>query len=90
MNYIMENKHLWIPDFKDETIATYGLKSAAEATGTNASYVIGLFDIVTDKCIGTLGVDYREKKKLTQTQKDFLMERGSRLAGYLSIYLKSK
>jgi hypothetical protein len=86
----MGNKHLWIPDFKDETIATYGLKSAAEATGTNASYVIGLFDIVTDKCIGTMGVDYREKKKLTQTQKDFLMERGSRLAGYLSVYLKSK
>jgi hypothetical protein len=90
MNHIMENKHLWISDFKDDTIATYGLKSAAEATGTNASYVIGLFDIVTDKCIGTMGIDYRTKKKLTQTQKDFLMERGSRLAGYLSVYLKSK
>jgi hypothetical protein len=90
MNYIMENKHLWIADFKDDTIATYGLKSAAEATGTNASYVIGLFDIVTDKCIGTMGIDYRTKKKLTQTQKDFLIERGSRLAGYLSVYLKSK
>ena len=90
MNYIMENKHLWISDFKDDTIATYGLKSAAEATGTNASYVIGLFDIVTDKCIGTMGVDYREKKRLTQTQKEFLIERGSRLAGYLSVYLKSK
>jgi hypothetical protein len=90
MNHIMENKHLWISDFKDETIGTYGLKSAAEATGTNASYVIGLFDIVTDKCIGTMGVDYRDKKKLTQTQKDFLIERGSRLAGYLSVYLKSK
>jgi len=90
MNYIMENKHLWISDFKDETIATYGLKSAAEATGTNASHVIGLFDMATDKCIGTMGVDYRDKKKLTQTQKDFLIERGSRLAGYLSVYLKSK
>jgi len=90
MNHIMENKHLWISDFKDETIPTCGLKSAAEATGTNASYVIGLFDIVTDKCIGTMGVDYRDKKKLTQTQKDFLIERGSRLAGYLSVYLKSK
>ena len=90
MNYIMENKHLWISDFKDDTIATYGLKSAAEATGTNASYVVGLFDIVTDKCIGTMGIDYRTKKKLTQTQKDFLVERGSRLAGYLSVYLKSK
>jgi len=90
MNHIMENKHLWISDFKDETIATYGLKSAAEATGTNASYVIGLFDIVTDRCIGTMGVDYRDKKKLTQTQKDFLIERGSRLAGYLSVYLKTK
>lgn len=90
MNHIMENKHLWISDFKDDTISTYGLKSAAEATGTNASYVVGLFDIVTDKCIGTMGIDYRTKKKLTQTQKDFLIERGSRLAGYLSVYLKSK
>jgi hypothetical protein len=90
MNHIIENRYLWIPDFKDETVATCGLKSAAEATGTNATYSIGLFDIVTDKCIGTMGIDYRTKKKLTQTQKDFLIERGSRLAGYLSIYLKSK
>jgi hypothetical protein len=90
MNHIMENGYLWVPDFKDETVATYGLKSAAEATGTNATYAIGLFDIVTDKCIGTMGIDYRTKKKLTQVQKDFLIERGSRLAGYLSIYLKSK
>ncbi len=52
MNHIMENRYLWIPDFKDETVATCGLKSAAEATGTNATYAIGLFDIVTDKCIG--------------------------------------
>ena len=89
-NHIMENRHLWITDFKDETVATYGLKSAADATGTNATYAIGLFDIATDKCIGTMGVDYRDKKKLTQTQKDFLIERGSRLAGYLSTYLKSK
>ena len=90
MNYIMENRHLWITDFKDETVATYGLKSAADATGTNSTYAIGLFDIATDKCIGTMGIDYRDKKKLTQTQKDFLIERGSRLAGYLSTYLKSK
>jgi hypothetical protein len=90
MNHIMENRHLWITDFKDETVATYGLKSAADATGTNATYAIGLFDIATDKCIGTMGIDYRDKKKLTQTQKDFLIERGSRLAGYLSVYLKSK
>ena len=90
MKHLMENKHLWISDFKDETIATYGLKSAADATGTNATYAVGLFDIATDKCIGTMGIDYRDKKKLTQTQKDYLIERGSRLAGYLSIYLKSK
>lgn len=90
MNHIMENKYLWVSDFKDETIATCGLKSAAEATGTNATYVVGLFDIATDKCIGTMGVDYRVKKKLTQSEKDFFIERGSRLAGYLSVYLKSK
>jgi hypothetical protein len=90
MKHLMENKHLWISDFKDETVATCGLKSAADATGTNATYAIGLFDIATEKCIGTMGIDYREKKKLTQTQKDYLIERGSRLAGYLSVYLKSK
>ena len=90
MNHIMENKYLWIPDFKDETIATCGLKSAADATGTNATYAVGLFDIATDRCIGTMGIDYRTKKRLTQLQKDFLIDRGNRLAGYLSVYLKSK
>ena len=37
-----------------------------------------------------MGVDYRDKKRLTQLQKDFLIDRGNRLAGYLSVYLKSK
>ena len=90
MKHIMENRYLWIPNFKEASVATCGLKTAAEATGTGATYAIGLFDMETDKCIGTMGIDYRDPTKLTQDQKNLLIERGSRLSGYLSIYLKSK
>jgi hypothetical protein len=90
MTELVNNGHIFIPDFLDDTIATFGLKPAAEATGTRSSYVIALYDIATNKCIGTLGIDFREPKQLTEKEKLFLMDRSYRLAGYLSVFLQSK
>jgi len=90
MTELVNSGHIFIPDFLDDTIATYGLKPAADATGTNASYIITLFDIATNKCIGSLGIDYREPKQLSEVEKDFLIDRANRLAGYLSVFLQSK
>lgn len=90
MTELVTTGHIFIPDFSDETIATFGLKPAAEATGTRASYVVTLYDIATNKCIGTLGIDYREPKVLTEIEQDFLIDRANRLAGYLSVFLQMK
>ena len=34
---IIKNKHIYIKDYEDPTVATFGLKSGAEATGTRSS-----------------------------------------------------
>jgi len=90
MTELVNVGHIFIPDFLDESVSTFGLKPAAEATGTRSSYVVALYDIATNKCIGSLGVDFREPKQLTENEKILLMDRSYRLAGYLSVFLQSK
>lgn len=87
---ILTNKHIYITDYSDPTVATYGLRGASESTGVKSSYSVGLFDIKTENCLGTLGMDFNRKKSLTQEQLTILNERAQRVAGYLSNYLLSK
>lgn len=87
---ILTNKHIYIQDYNDPKISTYGLRGASESTGVKSSYSVGLFDIKTDNCIGILGVDYLRKRSLNQEQVTILNERSQRVAGYLSNYLLSK
>jgi len=84
---LMEHGHLYIPDFNDPKVATYGLKGAAESTGTVSTYAIALHDIGTNKCIGTLGIDYLKKNKLSKKELIFLNQRAERIGGYLSNFL---
>ena len=65
---LMNEGHLYIPDFNDPKVATYGLKGAAESTGTVSTYAVALHDIATNKCIGTIGIDYLKKNKLTKKE----------------------
>ena len=82
-----EQKGIFIPDFKDKTIATYGLKGAADSVGTKSSYVIPLFTL-DEKFIGCLGMDYvTKKKKLTKDQWEHLQIKAGRISGYLSSHL---
>jgi hypothetical protein len=60
---LLKNGSIFIADFQDETIATFGLKGGAEAVGTRASYVFGLFNLGTNEFMGTLGVDWVKKPK---------------------------
>lgn len=85
---LLEGGHIYIPDYFDPKIATYGLKTAAESTGTKSSYAVGLFDIETDKCIGSLGIDYLKKKKLKTESLNILNQRAQRVSGYISNFLK--
>ena len=84
-----EQKGIFIPDFKDKTIATYGLKGAAESVGTKSSYVIPMFTL-DEKFVGSLGVDYvTKKKRLTKDQWEHLQIKAGRIAGYISSYLET-
>lgn len=83
-----EERGIFIPDFDEPTTATWGLRGAAESVGTKSSYLIPLFSL-DDKYIGVLGVDYViKKKKMSKEDWEHLQIKGSRIAGYLSSYLK--
>ncbi len=87
---IVTKKHIYIQDYSDPTVATFGLKAAAEASGTSYSYSVALLDIITDQCIGTLGVDYLKKTRLHAADLIVLNEKSQRVAGFLSNFIKSK
>jgi hypothetical protein len=61
INYLLENNFIVIPDYKDETIATHGLKYVAEDTGCKSGYLFAIKSI-DDKFVGVLGLDYTKKK----------------------------
>jgi hypothetical protein len=88
---LLKNGSIFIADFQDETIATYGLKGGAEAVGTRASYVFGLFNLGTNEFMGTLGVDWVKKpKQLKQDQIAYLSAEANRLSGYISNFLQDE
>ena len=83
-----EQKGIFINDFNDPKVATYGLKGAAESVGTKSAYVIPLFTL-DEKFVGALGIDFvARKKKLTKTEWEHLQIRAGRIAGYLSSHLE--
>ena len=81
---MLTTKFIAIPNYEDETVATYGLKAGAEATGAKSSYIVGLFDFGTSKLMGSVGVDFLEPKQLTDSEIEYFKTRSERVAGYLS------
>ena len=82
-----EQKGIFVPDFTDPTIPTWGLRGAAESVGTKSSYVIPLFSL-DNKFIGSMGMDYvTRKKRLTKDEWEHLQIKANRIAGYLSSHL---
>jgi hypothetical protein len=61
INELLQNDVIEIPDYKDEKIATFGLKYIAEDTGCKSGYLFSI-KTIDDKFIGTLGLDYTKKK----------------------------
>lgn len=61
INQLLENDVIEISDFKDETVATYGLKYIAEDTGCKSSYLFAI-KTIDGKFIGMLGLDYTKRK----------------------------
>ena len=57
INELLSNDIISISDFKDETIATFGLKYIAEDTGCKSGYIFSI-KTIDGKFIGSLGVDF--------------------------------
>ena len=89
INFLLEHDTIEIPDYKDETIPTYGLKYIAEDTGCKSSYIFAIKSF-EGKFIGSLGLDFTKKKsKLTPEDVHHLSNYATGIAGVLSSHLES-
>ncbi len=83
MNALVSNDTIEIPDYKDDTVATYGLKYIAQDTGCKSGYLFAI-KTIDDKFIGVLGLDYTKRKTtLNDDDVNSLMVYASSLGGVL-------
>lgn len=87
INELLNNDVIQIPDYKDETIATFGLKYVAEDTGCKSGYLFAI-KTIDEKFIGTLGLDFTKKKtKLDIESINHLQVHATSLGGVLMTHL---
>ena len=87
INELLTNDVIEISDYKDETIATFGLKYIAEDTGCKSGYLFAI-KTIDEKFIGTLGLDYTKKKtKLNIESINHLQVHATSLGGVLMNHL---
>ena len=88
INQLLSNDVIEIPDFKDETVSTYGLKYIAEDTNCKSGYLFSI-KTIDDKFIGTLGIDYTKRKtKLNIESINHLQVHATSLGGVLMTHLE--
>ena len=85
--HMMGGQGIFIPDFENPKVATYGLKGAAESVGTKSSFLVPMFTL-DEKYLGSIGIDYvSKKKKMTKDEWEHFQIKAGRIAGFLSSYL---
>jgi len=83
MNRLLEHNNIEISDYKEDDVATYGLKYAAEESGCKSGYLFAI-KTIDDKFIGVLGLDYTKRKtKLDSESINHLIIQASSLGGVL-------
>jgi hypothetical protein len=88
INELLLNDVIEIPDFKDDTISTFGLKYIAEDTNCKSGYLFSVKSI-DDRFIGTLGLDYTKRKtKLSIEAINHLQIHASSIGGVLMTHLE--
>ena len=88
MNQLVTSETIEVPDYKDETIATYGLKYAALESGCKSGYLFAI-KTIDDKFIGVLGLDYTKRKvNLDDDVINNVMVHASSLGGVLMNHLQ--
>jgi len=88
INQLLEHDKIEISDFKDETIATFGLKYIAEDTGCKSGYLFAI-KCIEGQFIGMLGIDYTKKKtKLNEESVNHLLVYSTSIGGVLMNHLE--
>jgi len=87
INYLLENDVIEIHDYKDESVATHGLKYIAEDTGCKSGYLFSI-KTIDNKFIGTLGLDFSKRKtKLDVESINHLQVHATSIGGVLMGHL---
>ncbi len=88
INELLNNHIIEIPDYKDDKVATFGLKYIAEESGCKSGYLFSI-KTIDDKFIAILGLDFTKRKThLTQEQINDLSVKSAAIGGVLINYLK--
>lgn len=88
INQLLENNTIEISDFKDETVATFGLKYIAEDTGCKSGYLFAI-KCIEGRFIGILGIDYTKRKtKLNEEMTNNLLVQSTSIGGVLMNHLE--
>lgn len=88
LNQLVTADLIEIPDFTDVTVATYGLRYAAEESGCKSSYLFAI-KAIDGKFIGVLGIDYtKNKTQLDDEVINNIMIHASSLGGVLINHLE--
>jgi hypothetical protein len=88
INQLLEHDTIEIPDFKDDTVATFGLKYIAEDTGCKSGYLFAI-KCIEGRFIGMLGIDYTKKKiKLNDETITSLLVQSTSIGGVLMNHLE--
>ena len=89
INELLENDIIEIPDFKDPSTPTFGLKYIAEDTGCKSGYLFAIKSI-DGKYIGILGLDFTKKPvNLSDDTINHLSKQAFALGGALMAHLQS-
>lgn len=84
---LADDDYIAITDYRDATVATFGLKYIAEESGNRSSYMFTIRNI-DGKLIGIFGVDYNKVTRLDQNVVRDLQVEAAGIGGELSKYLK--
>jgi len=89
INELLENDIISIADFKDETIATFGLKYIADESGCKSGYLFAI-KTIEGKFIGILGLDFTKRKtKLDIETINNLLNHATSIGGVLMNHLQN-
>jgi hypothetical protein len=89
INELLQNDTIEVSDFKDETIATFGLKYVAEESGCKSGYLFSI-KTIDEKFIGILGVDFTKRKtKLDMESINHLQVHATSVGGVLISHLEN-